>query len=127
LGGADPECPDKNAEYGCKRVNREIDQARMQSRDIELQNLNHRAIGHRPDAQNPLTPRLISPRRSRSGGRQCTGFWGNEPATRLCGSMELRKRIELWLPCPPFAIRVDWQGISADWTTLVLAAIFVIL
>jgi hypothetical protein len=65
--------------------------------------------------------------RSRSGGRQCTGSWGNERATRPRGSMELRKRIEPWLPWPPFAIRADWQRIPTGWTTLVLAAIFVIL
>jgi hypothetical protein len=66
LENAASECPDKNAEYGRKRVNREIDPARVPSRDIELQNLNHRAKGQRPDAQNPLTPCI---RQTKQGAR----------------------------------------------------------
>jgi hypothetical protein len=72
LENAASECPDKNAEYGRKRVNREIDPARVPSRDIELQNLNHRAKGQRPDAPNPLTP-CIRQTKQGAGDQECRG------------------------------------------------------
>ena len=66
------ECPHKNAEYGRNCVNREIDPARMPSRDIKLHNVNHCAKDHRPNAQNPLAP-CIRQTKQEAGDQECRG------------------------------------------------------
>lgn len=66
------ECPHKNAEYGRKRVNREIDPTRMPSGDVKLQNFDYCAEAHRPNAQNPLAP-CIRQTKQDAGDQECRG------------------------------------------------------